>query len=136
MKTLKQLMAEYPILTDIEIIKQYFIDNNMETQAIDLMRELSVERLRKVEHENAVIKGNVLMFIPTHQTTTWSKQLQSAVERATLYTMIHEELPESLLQYLAQEIPKYELPKLFYLDLYTKLKEKGIYFKGDEKDNL
>ena len=50
MTTLKELIStqKYTGLSDIDIIKAWFIDNNMESEGINLMAELSKSKFDKV----------------------------------------------------------------------------------------
>ena len=45
---------------------------------------------------------------------------------------IEKEMPTSF-KWLQNTVPTLELPKVFWKDFYEWLKEKGIYFKGEEK---
>lgn len=137
MVSLIELVRTYGgLTTDLQIIKMFFIKNGIEADGIELMRNLAVEKVHRLELENQKIKGNISMYYPTHTNSTWSVELQSATERAMLFQMSGQEIPDNILAYLAKEIPKVKCPSLFWRDLYEYLKAKGIYFKGDkEKSN-
>lgn len=135
MKTLKELLYLYGgQLSDLEIIQKYFIDNGLEAEGIELMRNIATEKMRKQDMELSVIKGNLKMYMPAHYNKEWSEKLQTVIENATLLVMSNQELPQCYIDVLREEVPKYNVPHFIWQKLYEKLKELDIIFKDDKNE--
>ena len=139
MKSLKELIA-YQTLSgkqDIEIIFDWFTENNMEIEGISLMEKLAINKAVKLSNEIDRIKGNMSTYGGTDILFKYYKpDIASTLNHIIiLYILgfdIEQNYPEYI-EWLKETIPTLKCPSVFWRDFYEWLKSKGIYFKGEER---
>ena len=139
MKSLKELVA-YQDLSgkqDIEIIFDWFAENDMEIEGISLMEKLAKNKANRLSNEIDRIKGNMSMYAGTDILfREYKPEIASKLNHIiVLYILgldIEQYYPQHI-KWLKETIPTLKCPSAFWRDFYKWLKSKGIYFKGEER---
>ena len=141
MKSLKELIA-YQTLSgkqDIEIIFDWFTENNMEIEGISLMEKLATNKANRLANEIDRIKGNMSMYAGTdilfrEYKSEIASKLNHIIVLYILGLDIEQYYPQHI-KWLKETIPTLKCPSVFWRDFYEWLKSKGIYFKGEKQCN-
>lgn len=139
MKSLKELVA-YQNLSgkkDIEIICNWFTENNMEIEGISLMEKLATNKANRLTNEIDRIKSNMSMYAGTdilfrEYKSEIASKLNHIIVLYILGLDIEQYYPQHI-KWLKETIPTLKCPSVFWRDFYEWLKSKGIYFKGEER---
>lgn len=139
MKSLKELVA-YQNLSgkqDIEIIFDWFTENNMEIEGISLMEKLATNKANRLANEIDRIKSNMSMYAGTdilfrEYKSEIASKLNHIIVLYILGLDIEQYYPQHI-KWLKETIPTLKCPSVFWRDFYEWLKSKGIYFKGEIK---
>lgn len=139
MKSLKELVA-YQNLSgkqDIEIIFDWFTENNMEIEGISLMEKLATNKANRLANEIDRIKSNMSMYAGTdilfrEYKSEIASKLNHIIVLYILGLDIEQYYPQHI-KWLKETIPTLKCPSVFWRDFYEWLKSKGIYFKGEER---
>ena len=139
MKSLKELVA-YQNLSgkqDIEIIFDWFAENNMEIEGISLMEKLATNKANRLANEIDRIKSNMSMYAGTdilfrEYKSEIASKLNHIIVLYILGLDIEQYYPQHI-KWLKETIPTLKYPSIFWRDFYEWLKSKGIYFKGEER---
>lgn len=131
---LRELLDKYEgVYNDKEIIVEYFVQNNMEYEGMNLLISLARNKAQKVQDELDYIKS--WMPNKVDMTKVYScKEVGENLNQIITYQICGFELPNELLEWAKENIPNMELPQLMFRDTIKWLKEKyGIEFKDSEK---
>lgn len=139
MKSLRELIAYQGLSgkTDIEIIYDWFIENNMEIDGLTLITQLAKTKANKLDNELNKIRADMSMYAgadilyKTYKNDIASK-LNLIIIRFILGFDIEKDYPQDM-EWLKENIPNLKLPPIFWKKFLEWLESKGIYFKG-EKD--
>lgn len=132
--SLLELINAQPItgMSDLEIIKTWFIQNNYEQEGLTLIADLSKSKANKLE----TILCNARLWIPTLPTTFEPLKTQISEEFAKKFGIIVNmylldmPLEGELLKWAKETFPKYKTPTVIFRPALEWLKDKyGIEFK-------
>lgn len=130
---LRELLDKYEgVYSDKELIVEYFTQNNIEYEGMNLLITLATNKASKVQKELDYIKS----WIPNKVDMTKlynCKEVGENLNRIITCQICGIDLPIDLLRWAYENIPKMELPTLMFRDTIKWLKEKyGIRFKNDK----
>lgn len=138
MKSLKELVEFQNISnkSDMEIITDWFVLNEKESEGINLMNVLAKAKADRLENELGKVKGNLCMYggadiLYKHFGNKIGGKLNHIIILFIIGYDIEKEYPQ-LFEWLKETIPTLKCPKIFWRDFYEWLKNKGIYFKDEE----
>lgn len=138
MKTLKELVdyQQYnPKITDLEIIKMWFMTNDQEQAGLELIPHLAKSRIDKVQYELDFARSWGLSVINMEDVI---KDKEAACYLNLLIRCCTLNYPlesHSVLYIWAKEnIPKMEVPKLFFMPTLAYLNQYGIQFAHSEAE--
>lgn len=141
MITLKELveMQKYNQKTDTEIIIDYYVQNDLESEGINLMNILAKAKCDKLSDELNKVKGDLLMYAGS--SILYKKfgnevggQLDHIIHLFIAGFDIENDYPKHF-EWLCETIPTLKCPTIFWRDFYDWLKSKQIYFSEDKKWN-
>lgn len=139
MKSLRELVNMQTLTgeTDLEIIYDWFTENNMEIEGITLMEKLATNKANRLANEIDRIRGNMSMYAGTDILfKEYKPEIASKLNHIiVLYILgldIEQYYPQHI-EWLKETIPTLECPTVFWRDFDEWLKSKGIYFKGGKK---
>lgn len=131
MTTLKELIStqKYTGLSDIEIIKAWFIDNDKESEGINLMAELSKSKFDKVYLQ----LKNAQTWIPivpdvyeSNKSTKYkvSEEEGKYLNKITQRFLLGLDLNDDLLNWAKINIPNMNTPTVIFAPMVKWLKDK------------
>lgn len=120
------------LMTDMQMIREYFIQNNIELEGIDLIDELVKSKARKDEWRIMNMQNAVLMPAQIgYFTSKYAGAEADLLNRITLNVQINGKIPDNLLKQASKIVPKLMKPEYFWNDAIVLLGLNGIYFKND-----
>lgn len=136
MTSLKQLIEENKLFhyEDIEIIKKWFVENNFEDLGLQMIPELAAIKAGKIQKQLDYARS----WIPTKVDMTAIEGIEHNVavrlNKIVTYCMLSMDLPQAILDWAKENIPKMDLPKVFFMPTISYLKDKyGIEFRDKPK---
>ncbi len=136
--TLKEFVIAFDGLyhNDIALIEDFFIKNNLETEALGMISKLAYKKAQKDTHTLETVKFNVSMLALNSYRDYYPKDFADLLQRASFKVAIGEDITKTdLWEKLKENVPKHTLKKngLMWRDLYELLTKNDIYFKGEAK---
>ena len=145
-RTLDQLVELNKILklSDLELIKTWFVENNLEEEGIKLIAELSYSKAKKLETSlNSIRSWDLILQ------DVWENQLASnkndydketadkltTLERAGLLNVDLKSY-STLYEWAKENIPNINCPKTYYIPTFHYLAKYGIYFKNMPEEEV
>ena len=131
MTTLKELTStqKYTGLSDIDIIKAWFIDNNMESEGINLMAELSKSKFDKVYLQLKNAQTWIPIVPDVYESNKSMKNKVSKEEgkylnKITQSFLLGLDLDDDLLNWAKNNIPNIKTPTVIFVPMVKWLKGK------------
>lgn len=142
MKTLREFV-EWQRLTDLEdinIIKLWFIENNRESEGLEIIAELAESKVNKLQDvlDGARAWLPILPDLEKSNQGLLTKEQADMLQKIITTFLLGMDLKESgLYSWAEKEIPKMKCPTIIFVPCVKWLKEKyGIRFKGDNDENI
>lgn len=150
MKSLKQLVNNYGgFLTDEKIILKYFVDNELESEAIDIIKEVSKAKIQKLENQleysrswaNSIIANveNMKQYFGEHTTKLCQLQVWYVTNCESDGSVKKSQLDRTTyIKGIMEEIKDIKLPNsayFFFRPCLEWLHSQGIYFKNEVKND-
>lgn len=139
MVTLKELvqMQQFNNKEDIEIIKDWFIKNQMESEGINLMNVLAKSKSDRLSDELGKLKGSLSMYGGADILyKKFGNKIGGKLNHIITLFIIGYDIEKDYVGYfewLKETIPTLKCPKIFWRDFYDWLVSKEIYFLGENK---
>lgn len=144
-KTLSYLVERNKIvkLPDLELIKEWFIENNLEEEGIKLLADLSYSKITKLETSLNSIRNYDLSLIDVRQNLKnepekYSEEVAdklTMLERAGLLNLDLRQY-DFLYDWAKENIHKINAPKVYYIPTLHYLASYNIYFKNMPKEEV
>lgn len=116
-------------MSDIEIITSYFIDNDIEEDAMELSHNLAKAKIEKMKHRQNIIQ-NWAYYIPSEYLyEKYSLKVATMLHRIELDYIINGEVTQSRLEWAKENIPNIKMPAVYFMPCMDWLEEQGIKFK-------
>ena len=116
-------------MSDMEIITSYFVDNDMEEEAMSLTYNLAKAKLEKMNDRHKRIK-NWAYYIPSdYLYKKYSLEIATRLHRIELDYIINGEVTDSRLEWAKENVPNIEKPAVYFMPCMDWLEERGIKFK-------
>lgn len=136
MTSLKQLIEENKLFhyEDIEIIKKWFVENNFEDIGLRMIPELAAIKAGKIQEQLDYARSWIPVKIDVRNEDGIDSDTAQKLNKIITYHMLSMDLPETLLDWAKENIPKINLPKFFFMPTIGYLRDKyGIEFKDRSK---
>lgn len=121
--------------SDMELIRDYILRENLELEAIQMIGELAREKAQKDTHLLEMIKGNVAMLAMNNYRNWYSDEFADLLQRASFAIALGEDITarKELWEELKETVPKHELRKggLIWRELHEILSKNNIKFNGE-----
>lgn len=136
MKPLKEYI-DLQILSgksDMEIIQDYLVDNNLESVALSIIPALAQRQLDKVQGRLNYAQSHIpLMFTMPLKGLDKDTQFNLVmIEQCCALSIDFEKAYPSIFEWAKKTIPTLELPECFFMPTLNYLAKWDIYFKGRE----
>lgn len=120
-------------LSDIRLIKEWFVQNNQEAEGLKLVSELAQSQLNKVERKYDYARTWIPVKVDMCDVCR-DKDVARKLDKIINCQILGLELPDDLLKWAKETIPTIKMPSLFFMDTAKWLDERfGIKFKGEER---
>lgn len=133
MKRLKDYIDWQKIsgMSDIEIITSYFIDNDMEEDAMELSHNLAKAKIEKMKNREGIIKTWVYAIPSDYLYENYSVKIATMLHRIELDYIVNGEVTGQRLKWAAENLPNIKMPYVYFQPCIEWLKENGIEFKEE-----
>ena len=143
-KSLEQLVEVNKItrFPDIQVIKEWFVQNNMEEEGIKLLSELSYSKTTKLEASLNSIRTWDLSLIDVrknikNEPENYSEEVADNLTMLERAGLLNVDLTRySLYEWAKENIPNINHPKTYYIPTFHYLAKYGIYFKNMPKEEV
>lgn len=132
MITLRELVQNqvWNDATDIQVIKAYFELNDLESDGIDIISELTKAKINKIRHRYSMAETWVCMLPSKYLYENYEIDIADRLHRLELdYLMNGGELSDKQLKWAKENIPNIEMPECYFQPLIAWLEEREIRFK-------
>lgn len=131
MKQLKDYieLQKFTGMSDMEIITQYFIDNDMEEEAMELSHNLAKAKIEKLKHRNNIIKTWAYTIPSEYLYKKYSVEIASRLHRIELDYIVNGEVTNGRLEWAKENLPNIKEPDVYFQPCIEWLAERGIKFK-------
>ncbi len=132
MITLKELVQNqtWNDATDIQVIKAYFELNDLESDGIDIISELTKAKINKIKNKYETAETWVCMLPSKYLYENYELDVADRLHRLELdYLMNGGKLSDKQLKWAKENIPNIKMPECYFQPLIAWLEGKGIKFK-------
>lgn len=143
MKLLKQFILEQKLTgeSDLDIIKRWFTENDMEQEGLKIIADLSYSKSNKIQQTLEYAR----LWVPyacaepkqpryAKKRHYYDRKIETKLIQISQYYMLKMPLSEVLLDWAKENIPKIERPFMYFQPTVDWLdKEYGIRFKELQK---
>ena len=139
--TLKQLVTEqtYNNMTDIQVIKTFFDANDLETEGMELIHELSKIKVAKLKQKERIVREWVSYLPSKYLYQNYDLDTADRLHALELDYLAHGcELTDDRLKWAKENIPNIKMPDIYFQPLIEYLDGKDIRFKNQKpiKDKM
>lgn len=133
MITLETLVKDqcFTKMTDIQIITTFLKENDMEEEALDIIYDITKEKIRKIKEEQRMTRTWLSMIPSKYLYETYDLDTADMLHAIELDFISYgcKRLTTRYLEWAKKNIPNIEMPKIYYRPLVVWLdKEHGIRF--------
>lgn len=132
MISLKDLILDQKILglSDIEVIKRYFVLNDLEVEGLDIIEELTKSKIEKLKQQQDVAKTWVNSLPSTYLYENYDLKTANMLHNLELnYLVNNKTLTDNYLNWAKENIPNIKRPQVYFNPLVDYLEKNGVYFK-------
>lgn len=134
MKTLKDYidLQQLTGMSDIEIITSYFIDNDIEEEAMELSHNLAKTKIEKMRHRQDIIKTWAYTIPSEYLYQKYTPKVATMLHRIELDYIVNGEITGNRLEWARANLPTITMPDVYFMPCVDWLNEHGIKFKENE----
>ena len=132
MITLKQLLSiqSYTGVSDIEIIKAYFIENDLEEEGMELIHNLTKSKIEKLNRKQYMVKEWTSHLMSKYLYENYDLGTADMLHKLELdYLSNGGELSNTRLEWAKENLPKIKEPEVYFFPLVDWLEERDIKFQ-------
>ena len=131
MKTLAEYIKLQAItgVSDIEIIRQFFIDNDIEEKGIELSYELTKTKIEKMKHRHHIIKEWTYNIPSEYLYNKYPLDVAVYLHRIELDYIVNGEVTDYRLEWAKENLPNIKEPEVYFQPCINWLTEHGIKFQ-------
>lgn len=134
MITLQALVNEqkYSRLSDMEIVKIYFTDNDLEEEGMELIQDLTKSKIAKMKHRHHIVEEWATWLPSKYLYQTYDLDVADKLHTMELDFLVNGcELSKHYLKWATENVPNIIRPKAYFNPLINWLKDRGIEFKSE-----
>ena len=140
-KSLKELVELNEItfkFPDIDVIRSWFIENNLEEEGIKLLSELSYSKVRKVESSLNSIRSWDLALPKIKPNEEYDEKTSSNLTDLERIGLLNLDLTryDYLYKWANENIPNLKCPNTYYIPTLHYLAKYNIFFNDVPKEKL
>lgn len=136
MKTLKEYITMQKLTgeSDLQIIKAYLIDNNMEEKGMEISHELAKSKIEKMKLREYIVKEWAYCIPSDYLYKNYSVDIATQLHRIELDYIVNGAVTESRLEWAKENVPNIKRPYCYFQPCIEWMENKGIKFAPDEFD--
>ena len=118
-------------LSDIDIIKTFFVQNDAEEDAIDLLGSLVKDELRKMKDQQLLLETCTTSLPSKYLYQNYDLDIANMLHEMELdYLVNNGKLSSSYLEWAKANVPHIDKPYCYFQPLIAWMADQGIKFKG------
>ena len=121
-------------MSDIEIITSYFIDNDIEEEAMELSHNLAKAKIEKMKQRQNIIKTWTYTIPSEYLYENYPIEIATRLHRIELDYIVNGEVTDIRLEWAKENIPNLKMPEVYFFPCVDWLEEQGIKFKDADKE--
>lgn len=131
MKELKDYieLQKFTGMSDIEIITSYFIDNDIEEEAMEISHNLAKAKIEKMRHRNNIIKTWTYTIPSDYLYEKYPVKTATMLHRIELDYIVNGEVTGKRFEWAKENFPNIKMPECYFMPCMDWLEERGIKFK-------
>ena len=132
MITLKELVEYQKITgkTDIGIITDFFIENDMEEEGMELANRLAKAKIEKMQKERHWIREWAYTIPSGYLYEKYPEKIATMLHRVELDYIVNGKVTGSRLEWAKKDIPHLDTPAIYFQPCLRWLQKNGINFKN------
>lgn len=132
MKQLKEYieLQKFTGMSDMEIIISYFIDNDIEEEAMELSHNLAKAKIEKIRYRQNIIKTWAFSIPSEYLYEKYSVKIATMLHRIELDYIVNGEVTNGRLEWAKENLPNIKEPEVYFRPCIEWLEERGIKFKS------
>ena len=120
-------------MTDMQIIKAYFIDNDMEEEAMELSHNLAKSKIEKMKRQEGIVREWTSYLPSKYLYENYDLDIADRLHTLELdYLSNGCKLSGNRLKWAEENIPNIAPPEAYFQPLIEWLDDRGIRFKGEK----
>ena len=137
MITLKQLLEIQPLTgaSDIEIIQEYLVKNDLEEEGMDLIHKLTKSKIEKMKRRQHMVKEWTPRLLSKYLYENYDLDTANMLHNLELdYLANGGKLSDSFLKWAKENVPNIIQPEVYFFPLVDWLAERNIKFIERNKE--
>lgn len=136
MRTLKDLVEnqKWNNMSDQEVIRQYFILNDIEEQGMDIINDLAKSKIKKMKKREERINTWACILPVDYLYENYDLSIAIELHNIALDFLINGEVTGHQLKWAKENLLDIKMPKIYFQPCVKWLKDNGIYFKDNKND--
>lgn len=118
-------------MSDMEIITAYFVDNDIEEEAMEVSHNLAKAKIKKLKDRSYIIKEWAYTIPSDYLYDNYLVKTATMLHRIELDYIVNGEVTGSRLKWAKENIPDIKMPYVYFQPCVRWLEENGIEFKED-----
>ena len=139
-KSLKELveLGKQSKISDIEIIRSWFIENDLEEEGIKLISDLNYSKVRKLELSLSTIRSWDLLLPEIKPDECYDKKTALNLTNIERIGLLNLDLTKcgDLYNWVKEHIPNINCPKAYYIPTLHYLAKYDIFFKDMPREKV
>lgn len=130
MKTLKEYieLQKFTSASDMEIITSYFVDNDMEEDAMEITHKLAKAKIEKMQTRKRIIEEWTYNIPSDYLYEKYPVKIATMLHRIELDYIVNGEVTGARLDWAKENFPNIEEPGVYFQPCMRWLEEQGIMF--------
>ncbi|MGN1175886.1 MAG: hypothetical protein ACI4S1_10550 [Roseburia sp.] len=132
MKALKDYIELQKLtgMSDIEIITSYFIDNDIEEEAMEILHNLAKTKIEKMKNRHNIITSWTYTIPSEYLYKKYSLEVATMLHRIELDYIVNGEVTGQRLEWAKENFPTMKMPDVYFMPCVDWFEQQGINFKG------
>lgn len=119
-------------MSDKEMILAYFIDNDIEEEAMEIFYDLANAKIRKMKNREHEIKTWVYTIPSDYLYEEYPVKIATMLHRIELDYIVNGEVTNNRLKWAKENVPNTKMPTLYFQPCVEWMEKQGIKFKDAE----
>ena len=115
-------------ISDIEIVTQFFIENDMEEEGMELSHKLAKSKIEKMKDRERVVKEWTYSIPSDYLYESYPVKIATMLHRVELDYIVNGEVTGVRLEWAKENIPNIQMPYVYFQPCIEWLEKNGIKF--------